>query len=168
MTGRIRLILAAAVLALVSGLLLEYRRDLRAEQALLVAARSAADSAAEDAVLQAEVDRVRVQLERARVRVEGTLADPHLAISLTDGVLTLERADIVLRRAAITADVPIGVHAIVEVGPKAILLADSIRIEPGTDSAGSANVAPRSVRMSRADFAAILPNVRPGLLAFLF
>lgn len=170
MSLRAGTILAALGLALASALLLQYRRDLRAEHAALGAARAAADSLAVDARLQAEVDRVRLQLEASRVRVAGPPPEPHLALALTDGRLTLERGDIVLRSASVAADAPIGVHTVLEVTPRGIVLSDSVRVVPAADASGDtarAGLPPRTVRVGRADFAAILPNVRAGQRAFI-
>lgn len=166
MSLRAGLILAALALALASALLLQYRRDLRAEHASLVAARMAADSATVDAGLQAGVDRVRFQLEAARVRSTGGLPEPHLALALTDGRLTLERGDVVLRAADVVADAPAGVHEVLAVTSRGIVLSDSVRIVPVTGP-GDDGMAPRTIRVARADFAAILPNVRAGQRAFI-
>lgn len=167
MTVRNGFIIAGAVLAVASAILLEQRRSLRADEVTLTAAIAAADSIAIDARLRADVNRVLVQLERSRVR-STPQTEPHLAISLTDSLLTLERGDIVLRTARIVAAVPRGVHAVLEVGPKGILLADSIRIVPDAGGLDTTSVPAGTVRLRRADYNAVLPNVRPGLIAYLY
>ncbi len=167
MTVRNGVIIGSAVLLVVSAVLLEQRRSLNAGQETLTAAIAAAESTSIDARLRTDMNRVRVQLERSRVRsVPGT--EPHLAISLTDSLLTLERGDVVLRSARMVSAVPRGVHAVLEVGPGAILLADSIRIEPDAGREDTSIVAAGTVRLRRADFLAVLPNVRPGMTAYIF
>jgi hypothetical protein len=158
-------ILLTVGLAAVSVTLFLQRRALTAELAALRSARDSAVVATEDARLAAEVDRIRFQLERAR-GVSARTADPHLVLSLGDGSLALERGEIVLRAATVTADVPRGVHVIETVEARVIMLAGGIRLE--RDPGDSTPTSPLSIRVPRADFDAIRPNVRPGLMAYFF
>lgn len=165
MSPRLALVLIALGLAAGSLALLSHRRAVAAELASLRAAHDSATVATEDARLAAEVDRIRVQLERAR-GVTARTADPHLALSIGDGLLTLERGEIVLRATTVTAAVPRGVRVIEAVEDRAITLADGIRLErePADSTPPPAGI----IRIPRADFDAIRPNVRPGLMAYFF
>lgn len=165
MSPRVALILLTLALGAGSAALFSHRRTVATELALLRTARDSAAAAAEDARLAAEVDRIRVQLERARGLTART-ADPHLALSLGDGSLTLERGEIVLRATTVTADVPRGVHAIEAVEDRVITLAGGIRLE--RDAADTTPTPALTIRVPRADFDAIRPNVRPGLMAYFF
>ncbi len=166
MNPRIALSVAAVALAAGSALLLAQRRTLQAEIAGMEAASLAADSAAADATLTAEVDRIRLALELARARSART-AEAHLALALGDGHLTLERGEIVLRAATVDADVPRGIHTIGTVGDKVIELSGGIRLVSASDADTTA-VPPLTIRVSRVDFDAIHPNVRAGLMAYFF
>lgn len=165
MSPRLALTLLALGLAAGSAALFSQRRAMTTELAALRSARDSAAIATEDARLTAEVDRIRVQLERAR-GVTARTADPHLALSLGDGILTLERGEIVLRAATVSAEVPRGVRAIETVEERVITLAGGIRLEREATDATEAPLL--TIRVPRADFDAIRPNVRPGLMAYFF
>ena len=164
MTPRNALLIVVALLATGSVMLVAQRRTLRLEVAALTEARSQTAGAAGDARLAAEVDRVRLSLERARSQPART-AEAHLALALGDGVLTLERGDIVLRTTTVDADVPRGIRRIEAVEPGRIVLADGITLRSMRDQ--DALVA-GTIRVPAADFAAIHPNLRPGQMAFFF
>ena len=166
MNPRTALIIVTAACAVGSVALFAKRRSMRAELGTLTEARAAADSAAVDARLTIEVDRIRLQLERAR-SLPARTADAHLALALGDGHLTLERGEIILRSATVSADVPRGVHTIESVGDKVIALTGGIRLVP--ESAADTTAAlPLTIRVSRLDFGAIRPNVRAGHMAYFF
>ena len=76
MKPRTALIIAVAVCAVGSVALFAKRRSMRAELRTLTAARAAADSVVINARLTVEVDRIRLQLERARSQPART-ADAH-------------------------------------------------------------------------------------------
>ena len=173
-----RVYVTAAVLAAASAVLLQQRHVLLVETTRLQKAHDSLTVAAADARLQQEVDGIRLALERSRQRATGK-TEPHLAVAITDGLLTLERGDIVLRSALVTADVTRGVRRIARVDGAGIVLDDSTRIygetaavpgTPGTPGAPPVPppVPPNSVRLSRSDFEAVLPNVRPGLTVYFF
>lgn len=164
MTPRLALILVAVALAGGSVMLVAQRRAVRLEVAALAEARAQVAGAAGDARLAAEVDRIRLALEAARHQSART-ADAHLALALGDGVLTLERGEIVLRTATVQADVPRGVRVVERVDPQLITLADGITIRSERDAD---SLTARTVRVPAADFAAILPNVKPGQMAYFF
>lgn len=166
MSPRTTLILVAAACAAGTSMLFVQRQALHAEIATLTAAHAAADSAAADARLTAEVDRIRLALEQARAQ-PARAAVAHLALALGDGHLTLERGEIVLRAANVNADVPRGIHTIATVGDKVIELSGGIRLVPESTSDTSA-APPLTIRVSRLDFDAIRPNVRAGLMAYFF
>jgi hypothetical protein len=160
------LVVAGVLLAAGSAALLQVRRDLRDEISGLRAARDSAQARAGDARLQQTVDRIRLELEGARVRATaGT--QPHLALAITDAQLTLERGDIVLRAVPVKATAAPGVRTIARVGEREIVLSDSVRIYAGA-AGDTTPPGPGSVRLSGADFAAVAPNVRAGLTAYFF
>jgi hypothetical protein len=165
MSPRLALILLTVALGAGSAALFSHRQTVAAELALLRTARDSAVVATENARLTAEVDRIRVQLERARA-LSARTADPHLVLSLGDGSLTLERGEIVLRATTVTADVPRGVRAIETVEDRAITLAGGIRLV--REAADTTPSPPSTIRIPRADFDAIRPNVRPGLMAYFY
>ena len=167
MSPRVVLVALAILLALVSTSLLERRRNLRDEVDGLTRTRAATAVATGDARLAAEVDRIRLALERARNAPERT-APTHLALSISDGLLSLERGDVVLRSATVAPDVPRGVRVIERVDATAIVLAGGIQLRPATARDDTAKPPAGTVRLTRADFEAIRPNVRPGLSAFFF
>lgn len=164
MTPRLTLLLVAVALAGGSVMLVAQRRAVRLEVGALGAARAQVAGAAGDARLAAEVDRIRLALEGARLRSART-AEAHLALALGDGVLTLERGEIVLRTATVEANVPRGAWPVERVEAGVITLADGITLRSARD-ADSLTV--RTVRVPAADFAAILPNVKPGQMAYFF
>lgn len=165
MTPRAFLITVAALGALGVVALLVQRQSLTTEIAALTAASVATVERTVDARLAAEVDRVRLALEQARGR-SARSAEAHLALALGDGQLTLERGEIVLRSAIVTAEVPRGIHRIESVAEREIALTDGIRLVPESprDSVAPAG----TIRLSRLDFDAIRPNVRVGLMAYFF
>lgn len=166
MTPRIALILVAAALALGSGALFRHRGTLHAEIEGLKTAIAQADTGTVDARLALEVDRVRVALEAAR-SAPAKGAEAHLALVLGDGLLTLERGDIVFRSTTVRSDVPRGVHVIEAVEERRILLAGDLTIRA---AAASDTLPPTrgTVLVPRADFEAIRPNLKPGQSAFFF
>jgi hypothetical protein len=161
------LAVAAALLAVGSAALLQIRRDLGDEVAVLAAASDSAQAAASDARLQQEVDRIRFQLEQARVGA-GRGTEPHLALAITDGLLTLERGDVQLRAVRADVAVPRGVRTVARVTGDEIVLSDSARIYASAAAGDSSPPRPRSVRVRPADFAAVAPNVRAGHLIYVF
>ncbi len=165
MTLRAVLIIAAVGGAAASVALLQQRKALESELEVIVASRSSAASAAGDALLTAEVDRIRLALERSRSQPART-AEPHIALALSDGAFTLERGEIVLRAAQAVADVPRGVHQVTAVAARAITIDDGILLVPVTSR--DSVMTPRTIRVPVADFDAIRPNVRPGQLAFFY
>lgn len=165
MNPRVALIALAGALAVGSAALLEHRRSLREQLAEIESARAAAVDSTADALLATEVDRIRLALEGARSQPARN-AEAHLALALSDGVLTLERGDIVFRTATVQADVPRGVHPVERVEERLIALAGGITLRPGV--ADSATVGRGEIRIPRADFDAIRPNLRPGQSAYFF
>lgn len=166
MTPRTVLIALAAALAVGSAALLEHRRTLRDEMERMRVARAAAVELTDDARLIAEVERIRFALERARSQPARN-AEAHLALEIGDGVLTLERGDIIFRSATVEADVKRGVHVVETVEERSIVLSGGITLRPVL-AADTSALAPREIRVPRADFLAIRPNVRPGQSAYLF
>ncbi len=166
MNPRAVLLTVTAVLGLGSGALFERRRRLQADLVHVAAATDSAIAATADARLAAEVDRVRLALEEARsANAQG--ADAHLALQLGDGLLTLERGDIVFRSTTAVADVPRGVLRVEAVEAGVVRLEGGVVLQPSrtTDSLPPAR---GTIRIPAADFAAIRPNLKPGLTAFLY
>lgn len=159
-------VLSAAVLAVGSAVLLQVRRDTREEIEELTLASDTAQVRAGDARLQQEVDRIRLELERARVRATPR-TEPHLALAITDGLLTLERGDIVLRSVQADVTASRGVRTIAEVRAREIVLSDSVRIYAGV-AGDTTPPLPRSVRLRASDFLAVVPNIRAGLTVYFF
>ncbi len=166
MTPRVALIAFAVALGVGSVVLFGHRRAMRQEIGSMVVARAEAVDSTADAVLLAEVDRVRFALERARGEPARD-AHAHLALSLSDGVMTLERGDIVFRTTTVTGEVPRGVHTIEIVEDRRIVLSDGIALRPAI-AADSGAPPSRELRIPSADFYAIRPNLKPGQSAFFF
>jgi hypothetical protein len=166
-TPRAVLVVLALALAVASAALLEHRRAMRDDLAELTAARRGLVETTSNTRLSTEVDRGRLPLERARSIPAGS-AEPHLALQLSDGLLTLERGDVVLRKAQVVADVPRGVRAVERVEPGVVVLSGGIELRPARTGADSTAPPVGVVRVPRADFTAILPNLRPGLRAYFF
>lgn len=166
MTPRAVLIALAVALALGSAALLQHRRSLRDELEAMRVARVAAVELADNARLIAEVERIRFALEQARSQPAQN-APAHLALEIGDGVLTLERGDIIFRSAIVEANVRRGVHSVEKVEERSIALSGGITLRPVLASDTSA-LAPGEIRVPRVDFLAIRPNVRPGQAAYLF
>jgi hypothetical protein len=166
MNLRRALIIAGVLLAAGSAALLQVRRDLRDGIAVLRAAGDSAQVKAGDARLQQDVDRIRLELEGARVRATPR-TEPHLALAITDAQLTLERGDIVLRTVPVDVAVSPGVRTIASVGEREIVLSDSVRIYAAV-AGDTTPPSPGSVRLSAADFAVVAPNVRVGLTAYIY
>ena len=165
MNPRIALTALAVALVLASAAQLAQRRALRGEIEAMGAARAAATALAGDARLITEIERVRFALEQARSQ-PATSAEAHLALALSDGLLTLERGDIVFRTATVQAQVPRGVHVVEQVEERLITLSGGIRLRPA--SGDSAELPHGEIRVPRADFLAIRPNLRPGQTAYFF
>lgn len=160
------LIALTVALALGSGGLLSYRRAVRAEIESIGSARTAAADLTGDARLIATIERIRFALEQARSQ-PATNAEAHLALALSDGLLTLERGDIVFRSAAVQARVPRGIQLVEKVEDRLITLSGGIRLRP-TTGADSTALAEGEIRVPRSDFVAIRPNLRPGQAAYFF
>ena len=165
-TPRVALIAFACALGVGSVVLLGQRRAMRQEIGSMVVARAEAVDSTAEAALLAAVDRVRFALEQARAE-SARDAEAHLALSLSDGVMTLERGDIVFRTTTVTGEVPRGVHAVETVEERRIVLTGGIALRPATAADSSAPPS-RELRIPSADFHAIRPNLKPGQAAFFF
>lgn len=163
MSPRDALLLAAGVGMVAATLLLGRRTRLGSDLDAVTTARADAAAATGDARLATEIDRIRLALEHSRERSSRD-AEAHLALALGDGLLTLERGEIVLRSATVEADVPRGMQPVLRVEARQIVLEGGIRFV----IADTTPLAARTVRLSRADFEAIRPNVKPGQVAYFF
>ena len=165
MNPRVVLVALAVTLGLGSVAQVVRRRALHAEIVAIGVAREAATALAGDARLITEVERIRFALEQARSQPAKS-ADAHLALVLTDGQLTLERGDIVFRTVTVQAEVARGVHLVEQVEERLITLSGGVRLLPvATDSSAPAR---GEIRVPRADFLAIRPNLKPGQMAYFF
>lgn len=166
MTPRGILIALAILLAIVSATLVAQRRAMISELDALAEASASAVDATVDAGITLDVDRIRLALERAR-SVSAKEAATHLALELGDGRLSLERGEIVLRATAVRSAVPRGVHLVEAIEPKRIRLSGgySLISVAADDTAG---VVAGTVRVPRADFDAMRPNLAVGMNAFFF
>jgi hypothetical protein len=165
-TPRVALFGLAAALTLAAALLLERRRDLRDEIGVLERDRSALTDSLETAVLTEEVDRVRLQLERARAQPERT-AEPHIAVAIGGSALTLERAGIVLRSAAVAGDVARGVRTVQRIEDDGVELSGGVALRPVRTPSDSAGAVPGTLWVGRHDFDAIRASLRRGTVAYL-
>ncbi len=160
MTPRSALWSVAAALTLASAFLLEARRDTRdAIAAQLGDSAQLADSIAA-ASLTAEVDRVRLSLERARA-VPERAAPLHLTLAVGTGTLALERGDVVLRSVAVDGTLPRGVHTVRRVVVDLIELEAGLRLRARGEG-WKDDGAPGTLWLSARDFEAISGAVGRG------
>lgn len=166
MTPRGILIALSLLLAMVSAGLVAQRQSIIGELDVLAEASAAAVDATVDAGITLDVDRIRLALERAR-SASAKDAVAHLALELGDGRLSLERGEIVLRATAVRSAVPRGVHLVESIEPKLIRLSGGYSLIPVAADDTTDAVA-GTVRVPRADFEAMRPNLAVGMNAFFF
>lgn len=166
MTPRGALIALAAALTLTAAVLLERRRDTRDEIVGLAASADALGDSVETAVLSAEIDAVRLDLERARDRPEASVGT-HLAFAVGHHVLTLERGGVVLRSAEVAGEVTRGARLVERASDRAIELSDGSSLRPVRTAADSAGRGPGTLWLAARDFEAIRGQVRTGTMAYL-
>lgn len=164
-------LLIVATTDLVAGARLNSRRE-KVELAIDTRTEAIADRE-----LLATSQRIRLSLERAR-ELPSAQAALHLAIALTDGRLTLERGDASLASAAVTigepgwrvvgtdsvyVKAPRGMHKVSAISPQQITLEGGWQLRP-EGSGGLIGV----IELTARDFAAVRPNVIPGIAVYIF
>ena len=177
------LLFALIVMLSIDGFLLFKRGDYTAEVARLQANMSDQERARTSAIIESEQNKTRIALELARrqAKLEKAL---HLSIALDSGKFYLEREGAVLR------EMPVAFGPEAKVGPDSIPLviprgetsvlkatADAITLDGGTVIAATdapslgqdtSAIPPGSLRMRRADLAAIMPNLSAGMRVFFY
>jgi len=166
MTPRGILIALTLLLAMVSAALIDKRSEILEELDLLEEASAKAVDATVNAGITLEIDRIRLALERAR-STPSKDATPHLALGLGDGRLSLERGEIVLRATTVRAAVPRGAHTVEAIDAKGIKLSGGFTLLPVAADDSTAAAA-GTVRVPRADFDAMRPNLAVGATAYFF
>ena len=167
----------------IDGYLIMKRRSYEAEVARLRANMSEQERAKTDAIVAAENNKARIAIELARrqAKLEPKL---HLSVAVDSGKIYLEREGAVLREmaAAFGGETKSGPDSIPVVIPRgemsvAKATADGITLSGGTmiapsDAASLAQdtipVPPGSVRISRNDLKAILPNLAVGMRVYFY
>lgn len=172
----------AAMLAL-DGFLFLKRRAYADEVARLQSNMTAQEKAKTQAIVAAEQNKTRIALELAR-RQAKLAKDLHLSVSVDSGKIYLERDGAVLREIAATFGpevkagpdsipvvIPRGEMTVAKVSDQAIILEGGTQIA-ATDAASPAQdttpVPPGSVRISKADLQAILPNLNIGMPVYFY
>jgi len=177
------LLLALAVMLAIDGFLIMKRRAYTAEVARLQANMSQQERDRTEAIVAAEQNKTRIALELARrqAKIEKSL---HLSVAVDSGKIYLEREGAVLREmaAAFGPEAKVGPDSIPVVVPRgqfsvARLDENAIALEGGTmitatDTASPSQdatpIPPGSVRISRTDLKAIMPNLRPGIPVYFY
>ena len=172
------------MLALDAFIILE-RRSYEAEVVRLRANMTQQERDKTDAIVAAEENKLRIAVELARrqAKLEKSL---HLSIAVDSGKMYLEREGAVLREMAavlgpegkvgtvadsIPIVVPLGQRSITKVDAGGITLDGGTVITPSDAPSlvqDSASLAPGSVRISRADLKAIIPNLHVGMRVYFY
>ena len=178
------LVALAAMLAL-DGFLILKKRTYAEEVARLRSGMTEQERNRTDAIVASEENKLRIALELARrqAKLEKTL---HLSITVDSGKIYLEREGAVLREMAaafgpeamvsagadsVPVVVPRGERSITKFDANGITLDGGTVIAPsGAPSLAqdSTAIRPGSVRISRSDLKAIMPNLVRGMLVFFY
>lgn len=165
------------------GFLIMKRRSYEAEVGRLRANMSEQERAKTDAIVAAEHNKAQIAIELARRQAK--LAEKlHLSVTIDSGKIYLERQGAVLREmaAAFGPEIKSGPNSIPVVIPRgetsiAKATADGITLDGGTiiapsDASSLAQdarpIPPGSVRISRKDLKAILPNLSVGMRVYFY
>ncbi|HEX2723261.1 MAG TPA: hypothetical protein VHM24_10105 [Gemmatimonadaceae bacterium] len=177
------LLLALAAMVAIDGFLVIKRRAYEAEVERLRASMTAQERAKTDAIVAAEENKARIAIELARrqAKLEKKL---HLSVAVDSGRIYLEREGAVLREiaAAFGPETKSGSDSIPVVIPRgetsvAVATADGITLAGGTVIAptdapflaqDTTPIPPGSVRISRNDLKAILPNLDVGMRVYFY
>jgi hypothetical protein len=178
------LIALAAMLAL-DGFLILKKRTYAEEVARLRSGMTEQERNRTDAIVASEENKLRIALELARrqAKLEKTL---HLSIAVDSGKIYLEREGAVLREMAaafgpeamvsagadsIPIVVPRGERSIAKFDANGITLDGGVIIAPSDAPSlaqDSTAIPPGSVRISRNDLKAIMPNLVRGMRVFFY
>jgi hypothetical protein len=173
-----------AMLAL-DGFLLLKRRTYAAEVERLRSGMTEQERNRTDAIVASEQNKMRIALELARrqAKLEKTL---HLSVAVDSGKIYLEREGAVLREMAaafgpeamvsngadsIPVVVPRGERTVAKIDASGITLDGGTVIRPSDAPSlaqDSTAIPPGSVRISRTDLKAIVPNLNPGMRVFFY
>ena len=177
------LLLGLIVMLALDGFLLLKQRAYAAEVVRLRSNMSDQEKAKSEAIIAAEQNKTRIALELAR-RQAKIAKNLHLSIAVDSSKVYLEREGAVLREfaAAFGPETKAGPDSIPVVIPRGEMTVakfseDAITLEGGTviaatDAASPSQdttpIPPGSVRISRADLKAILPNLTAGMPVFFY
>jgi hypothetical protein len=173
-----------AMLAL-DGFLLLKRRTYAAEVERLRSGMTEQERNRTDAIVASEQNKMRIALELARrqAKLEKAL---HLSVAVDSGKIYLEREGAVLREMAaafgpeamvsngadsIPVVVPRGERTVAKIDASGITLDGGTVIRPSDAPSlaqDSTAIPPGSVRISRTDLKAIVPNLNPGMRVFFY
>jgi hypothetical protein len=177
------LLLGLVAMLSIDGYLILKRRSYEAEVARLRANMSEQERAKTDAIVAAENNKARIAIELARrqAKLEPKL---HLSVAVDSGKIYFEREGAVLREMAAafgpeTKSGPDSIPVVIPRGETSIAkaTADGITLSGGTVIAASdapslaqdaTPIPPGSVRISRNDLKAILPNLAVGMRVYFY
>jgi hypothetical protein len=175
---------AAALIAADVGLFFK-RAEYEREVARLRHGMTGVERQKADYVFAANKDKLRVMVELIR-RQAGGDRDLHLSVAVDRGEMYLEREGVRLRQMPIavgpeqmvggpSSQVPVasprGARTVTAVAPWALSLSGGMMIYADSadeHKADSAGPTPGNVRLQARDFAAILPDVKPGMTVYFY
>ena len=179
------LLIGLIAMIAIDGFLVLKRRAYANEVQRLRSSMTEQEKSRTDAIIEAEDNKLRIALELARrqAKLEKTL---HLSVAVDSGKIYLEREGAVLREMAaafgpdtmvsngadsIPLVVPRGQRSIAKLDDSGVTLDGGAVIRP-TDAPSLAQdstaIPPGSVRIRRADFRAIMPNLHPGMRVYFY
>ena len=177
------LLIGLIAMIAIDGYLIMKRRAYEAEVVRLRANMSEQERAKTDAIVGAEQNKARIAIELARLqaRLEPKL---HLSVVVDSGKVYFEREGAVLREMAVAFGpetkagpdsipivIPRGEMSVAKATPDGIILSGGTIIAP-SDAPSLAQdtnpIPPGSVRISRNDLKAILPNLTVGMRVYFY
>ncbi|MEO8575880.1 MAG: hypothetical protein ABI556_04230 [Gemmatimonadales bacterium] len=177
------LLIGLIAMLAIDGFLMMKRRSYEAEVSRLRGNMSDQERAKTDAIVAAEHNKAQIAIELARRQAK--LAEKlHLSVAIDSGKIYLEREGAVLREMAVafgpeTRSGPDSIPVVIPRGETSIAkaTADGITLDGGTiiapsDAASLAQdtspIPPGSVRISRNDLKAILPDLNVGMRVYFY
>ena len=179
------LLLGLIAMLAIDGFLLLKRRTYEAEVSRLRASMTDQERSKTDAIIAAEENKARIAIELARRQAKLAKA-LHLSVALDSGKIYLEREGAVLREMAaafgpetnvsdsgdsIPVVIPRGERSVAKVSDTGIILEGGTVIAPSDAPSlaqDSTPVPAGSVRISRNDLKAILPNLSLGMRVYFY
>ncbi len=179
------LLIGLAAMLAIDGFLILKRQAYESEVARLRSGMTDQEKARTDAIVEAEENKLKIALALARrqAKLEKAL---HLSVAVDSGKIYLEREGAVLREMAavfgpegmvnngadsIPVVIPRGQMSVAKFDAGGITLDGGTRIAP-TDAASPAQdssaMPPGSVRISRNDLKAIMPNLSLGMSVYFY